>query len=67
MLNSPVLSQRKLRQVLAMRELGVNPEYVDLQYDPGEGLEQALTRICDQAEQAVRSGKMSGMVLGSSG
>jgi len=56
-LNSPVLSQRKLRQVLALRELGVNFEHVDLQYDPAEGLERAILRICDMAEQAVRSGK----------
>jgi glutamate synthase (NADPH/NADH) large chain len=56
-LNSPVLSQRKLRQVLSMRELGVNWEHVDLQYAPEEGLEQAVRRICDQAEQCVRAGK----------
>jgi glutamate synthase (NADPH/NADH) large chain len=56
-LNSPVLSQRKLRQVLSMRELGVNWEHVDLQYEPAEGLERAVTRICDQAEQCVRAGK----------
>jgi glutamate synthase (NADPH/NADH) large chain len=56
-LSSPVLSQRKLRQVLALTELGVNHEHVDLQYDPDQGLEQAIRRICDQAEQAVRSGK----------
>ncbi len=56
-LNSPVLSQRKLRQVLSMRELGVNWEHVDLQYEPSEGLEQAVRRICDQAEQCVRAGK----------
>jgi len=56
-LNSPVLSQRKLRQVLAMRDFGVLHEHVDLHYDPAEGLEQAILRICDQAEQAVRAGK----------
>ena len=56
-LNSPVLSQRKLRQVLSMRELGVNWEHVDLQYEPSEGLQRAVGRICDQAEQCVRSGK----------
>jgi glutamate synthase (NADPH/NADH) large chain len=56
-LNSPVLSQRKLRQVLSMRELGVNWEHVDLQYEPSEGLDQAVRRICDQAEQCVRAGK----------
>jgi len=56
-LNSPVLSQRKLRQILSMRELGVNWEHVDLQYEPSEGLERAVRRICDQAEQCVRAGK----------
>jgi glutamate synthase (NADPH) large chain len=56
-LNSPVLSQRKLRQVLGMRDSGVHHEHVDLQYDPAEGLGRALERICDQAEQAVRAGK----------
>ena len=56
-LNSPVLSQRKLRQVLSMREFGVSHEHIDLQYLPAEGLEAAIIRICDQAEQAVRSGK----------
>jgi glutamate synthase (NADPH/NADH) large chain len=56
-LNSPVLSQRKLRQLLGMRDAGVNHEHIDLQYDPAEGLAAAVGRICDQAEQAVRSGK----------
>ena len=56
-LNSPVLSQRKLRQILAMRDFGVDHEQVDLQYDPSEGLEHAVRRVCDQAEQAVRAGK----------
>jgi len=56
-LNSPVLSQRKLRQVLSMRDFGIQHEHVDLHYDPAEGLERAILRICDQAEQAVRAGK----------
>jgi len=56
-LSSPVLSQRKLRQIVSMKELGVNTEHMDLQYDPAEGLERALLRLSDQAEQAVRSGK----------
>jgi glutamate synthase (NADPH) large chain len=56
-LNSPVLSQRKLRQLLGMRDAGVNHEHIDLQYDPAEGLKAAVDRICDQAERAVRSGK----------
>src|SRR5450631_119487 len=57
-LNSPVLSQRKLRQILAYTEFGVTHEFVDLQYVPSEGVEAALRRICDQAEAAVRAGKL---------
>ncbi|HLG53583.1 MAG TPA: glutamate synthase large subunit [Steroidobacteraceae bacterium] len=57
-LNSPVLSQRKLRQVLGMQDFGITHEFVDLQFDPAEGLEKAIRRVCDQAEQAVRSGKL---------
>jgi glutamate synthase (NADPH/NADH) large chain len=57
-LNSPVLSQRKLRQILAYTEFGVTHEFVDLQYLPSEGVEAALRRICDQAEAAVRAGKL---------
>ena len=56
-LSSPVLSQRKLRQIVAMKELGVSTEHMDLQYDPAEGLERALQRLCDHAEHAVRSGR----------
>jgi glutamate synthase (NADPH/NADH) large chain len=57
-MNSPVLSQRKLREILAMSDFGVTHEFIDLQYEPGEGLERALLRLCDQAEAAVRGGKL---------
>ncbi len=55
-MNSPVLSQRKLRQLVS-EDLGLAHEFIDLQY-AGEGLKQALVRICRQAEQAVRDGKL---------
>jgi len=55
-LGSPILSQRKLRQILALKE--VTHEFIDLQYDPGEGLKNAVTRMCEQAESAVRDGKL---------
>jgi glutamate synthase (NADPH/NADH) large chain len=57
-LNSPILSQRKLRQILASEEVVEANEFLDLQYEPEEGLEAALIRICDQAEAAVRDGKL---------
>jgi len=55
-LGSPILSQRKLRQILAIEE--VSHEFLDLQYDPAEGLEAAIGRLCAQAESAVREGKL---------
>jgi glutamate synthase (NADPH/NADH) large chain len=55
-LGSPILSQRKLRQILAIEE--VTHEFLDLQYEPAEGLQRALLRLCAQAESAVREGKL---------
>ena len=55
-LGSPILSQRKLRQILALKE--VTHEFIDLQYDPSEGLKNAIVRMCEQAENAVRDGKL---------
>jgi glutamate synthase (NADPH) large chain len=57
-LSSPVLSQRKLRQIIALSESGVPNEFIDLQYDEHLDLKTALLRICDQAEAAVRAGKL---------
>ncbi|MBS0365743.1 MAG: glutamate synthase large subunit [Proteobacteria bacterium] len=55
-LGSPILSQRKLRQILAVE--GLTHEFIDLQYDPQEGLHAAIGRICSRAEAAVRAGKL---------
>ncbi len=55
-LGSPILSQRKLRQILAIEE--VTHEFLDLQYEPSEGLRAAILRLCAQAESAVREGKL---------
>src|SRR5262249_13337940 len=55
-LGSPILSQRKLRQILAIPDL--THEFIDLQYEPAEGLEQAIRRMCLHAEDAVREGKL---------
>jgi glutamate synthase (NADPH/NADH) large chain len=57
-LNSPILSQRKLRQILASDEVVEANEFIDLQYESSEGLKAAILRICDQAEAAVRDGKL---------
>jgi glutamate synthase (NADPH) large chain len=57
-LSSPILSQRKLRQIIALAESGVPNEFIDLQYDEHLDLKTALLRVCDQAEAAVRQGKL---------
>src|ERR1700675_4878899 len=57
-LSSPVLSQRKLRQIVALAESGVPNEFIDLQYDEHLDLRTALLRVSDQAETAVRHGKL---------
>ena len=57
-LSSPILSQRKLRQIVALADSGVPNQFIDLQYDEHLDLKTALGRVCDQAEEAVRNGKL---------
>src|SRR6266404_5670115 len=57
-LSSPVLSHRKLRQIVALADSGVPNEFIDLQYDEHLDLKTALSRVCDKAEAAVRNGKI---------
>ena len=56
LLSSPVLSQRKLRQLLALPHLVDRQVRIDLYYDESVGLKAALEAICTQAETAVRNG-----------
>jgi glutamate synthase (NADPH) large chain len=56
MLNSPVLSQRKLRQLLASDRFRDSNRLIDLYFDPGESLADAIDRICAEAERAAREG-----------
>jgi glutamate synthase (NADPH/NADH) large chain len=57
-MNSPVLSQRKLRQLLSDDMYGDSHAFIDLNIDEALSLPEALARVCDQAEQAVRDGKL---------
>jgi glutamate synthase (NADPH/NADH) large chain len=57
-LSSPVLSQRKLRQIMGLVDSGVPHEFIDLQFDAGLELKTAILAVCDQAEAAVRAGKL---------
>jgi len=57
-MNSPVLSQRKLRQLLGDDLFGGSHGFIDLNVDDTLSLPAALDLICDQAEKAVRDGKL---------
>ncbi|WP_347260334.1 glutamate synthase large subunit [Rudaea sp.] len=58
LLNSPILSQRKLRQILALPHIAPANIKLDLYYDEKTGLKAAIEELCDRAEDAVRSGTM---------
>jgi glutamate synthase (NADPH/NADH) large chain len=57
-LSSPILSQRKLRQIMGLEDSGVPHEFIDLQYDEQMDLKAAVLEVCDRAEAAVRAGKL---------
>ena len=57
-LSSPILSQRKLRQIMALADEGVPHAFIDLQFDERLDLKSAILTVCDQAEAAVRGGKL---------
>ena len=56
LINSPVLSQAKLRQLLGPDMFEDSYAFIDLNVDERLNLPEALDSICDQAEAAVRNG-----------
>jgi glutamate synthase (NADPH) large chain len=57
-INSPVLSQMKLRQLLSKDMYADSHQFIDLNIDETLSLPEALDAVCSEAEQAVRSGKL---------
>jgi glutamate synthase (NADPH/NADH) large chain len=57
-LNSPVLSQRKLRQLINAPQLGMPSAFIDLNVPDTQSLDEALTAMCAQAEREVADGKL---------
>ncbi|WP_290650071.1 glutamate synthase large subunit [Aquisalimonas sp.] len=55
---SPVLSRSKFLVLLNQDDPDYPKHVIDLHYDESEGLEAAITRIADDAQQAVRDGKV---------
>jgi len=57
LVSSPVLSPAKYRQLLEIGDEAYASVVIDLNYPADLGLESALNRICDQAVEAIKSGK----------
>jgi glutamate synthase (NADPH/NADH) large chain len=57
-INSPVLSQRKLRQLLGEDLYADGHAFIDLNVDENLSLPKALDAICAEAEQGARDGKL---------
>ena len=57
-LSSPVISPAKWRTILNMPKPGFEHVKIDLNYPESLGLEAALRNIVEQAEEAVRAGKV---------
>ncbi|MGM3425350.1 glutamate synthase large subunit [Pseudomonas benzopyrenica] len=57
-LSSPVISPAKWRTILNMPKPGFEHVTIDLNYPESMGLEAALRNIVEQAEEAVRAGKV---------
>ncbi len=57
-IDSPVLSEGKFRQILELPDRAYTHEVLDLNYPRGMSLEAALDDLCQKAEQAVRAGRV---------
>ncbi len=56
-ISSPVLSNSKMQQIRSIERPGYEAVDINLNYAEEEGLQAAITRICEEAAQAVRDGK----------
>jgi len=57
LVDSPVLTEGKFKSLLAINDPAYVHAVIDLNFDSSIGLKTAIGRMCDQAVQAVRSGK----------
>src|SRR5690606_16262886 len=57
-LSSPVISPAKWQTLMDLSRPGFERHVIDLNYDESLGLEAAVRAIADQAEEAVRAGKV---------
>src|SRR5690606_17187685 len=57
-LTTPVISPAKWRTIMEIDRQGFERQLIDLNYEQSLGLEAAVRNIADQAEEAVRGGKV---------
>ena len=57
-LTTPVISPSKWQTLMTLERPGFERQLIDLNYDAALGLEAAVRNIADQAEEAVRAGKV---------
>jgi glutamate synthase (NADPH/NADH) large chain len=58
-LTTPMLSPDKFARITSLDKPGFGIQFIDLNYDPAQiDLRGAIVQVCDQAEQAVRAGKV---------
>jgi len=58
LVDSPLLSISKFRELLALDSAEYASEQIDLNYSPPQTLAAALAAVCDRAAAAVRAGKV---------
>ncbi|MBC7192188.1 glutamate synthase large subunit [Marinobacter sp.] len=57
-LSTPVLSPAKFLTILNNERVGFEVARISMSYRPEQGLENAVRQVCEEAEQAVRNGKV---------
>ena len=57
-LSTPLISPTKWQSIMGLSRSGFEREIIDLNYAPELGLETAIQQVVEQAESAVRAGKV---------
>jgi len=58
LIDSPVLSNNKYKQLLGLKDADYEHQIIDLNYSINTDLKTALTQVCDQAVAAIKNGKV---------
>jgi len=58
LVDSPILTEGKFQGLLTLDDTAYAHELIELNYDAGLGLKNAIQNVCDKAVKAVRDGKI---------